>query len=70
MDQADIRRSTLDALARPPLANDFSALERVLVERAMHAGGFIEDGSASAGASEIDRRGDVSRRRRRTPSRA
>jgi hypothetical protein len=52
MDQADIRRSTLDALARPPLANDFSALERVLVERTMHAGGFIEDGSASAGPSE------------------
>ena len=39
------RRSTLEALARPPLANDFAALRRVLTERAMHAGGFLEDGS-------------------------
>jgi hypothetical protein len=47
MDQADIRRSTLEALARQPLDNDFSALERVLVERAMHAAGFLEDGSVN-----------------------
>ena len=53
MDQADIRRSTLDALARPPLANDFSALARVLVERTMHAGGFIEDGSVDSGESAV-----------------
>ena len=45
MDQADIKRATLEALARPPLDNDFEALERVLTERAMHAAGFIEDGS-------------------------
>ena len=53
MDQADIRRSTLDALARPPLDNDFSALQRVLVERTMHAGGFIEDGSVDSGESAV-----------------
>ena len=45
MDQADIKRATLEALARPPLENDFLALRRVLTERAMHAAGFIEDGS-------------------------
>ena len=38
MDQADIKRATLEALARPPLENDFLALARVLTERAMHAG--------------------------------
>jgi hypothetical protein len=51
MDQADIKRSTLDALARPPLENDFAALLRVLAERAAHAGGLIEDGSASSAPS-------------------
>ena len=56
MDQADIRRSTLEMLARPPLANDFSALQRVLVERAMHAGGFIEDGSVDPGSRPWGRR--------------
>ena len=45
LDQADIKRPTLEALARPLLANDFAALERVLAERAAHAGGFVEDGS-------------------------
>jgi hypothetical protein len=56
MDQADIRRATLEALARPPLENDLLALERVLTERAMHAAGFIEDGSvgepSTSGPSE------------------
>jgi len=53
MDQADIKRTTLEALARPPLENDMRALGRVLTERAMHAAGFIEDGSVNdeAGAS-------------------
>ena len=45
IDQADIKRSTLEALARPLLENDFAALQRVLAERAAHAGGIIEDGS-------------------------
>lgn len=44
--QADLTRSTLEALARPILANDFATLRRVLSERAAHASGFIEDGSA------------------------
>jgi hypothetical protein len=47
MDQADIKRTTLEALARPPLENDMRALGRVLTERAMHAAGFIEDGSVN-----------------------
>ncbi len=47
MDQADIKRSTLDALARLPLENDMLALRRVLTERAMHAAGYLEDGSVS-----------------------
>jgi hypothetical protein len=52
MDQADIKRATLEALARPPLENDFLALQRVLTERAMHAGGFIEDGSVGDSISD------------------
>ncbi len=44
--QADLTRSTLEALSRPILANHFDTLRRVLSERAAHAGGFIEDGSA------------------------
>jgi hypothetical protein len=47
-DQADLKRSTLEALARPLLDNDFAALRRVLVERAVHAGRFVEDGSSKA----------------------
>jgi hypothetical protein len=45
MAQGDITRSTLEALARSPLENGFAALRRVLTERAVHAGGLIEDGS-------------------------
>jgi len=52
MDQADIKRATLEALARQPLDNDFAALERVLTERAMHAAGFIEDGSVGESISD------------------
>jgi hypothetical protein len=52
MDQADIKRATLEALARPPLENDLLALERVLTERAMHAAGFIEDGSVGDSISD------------------
>jgi len=44
--QADLTRATLEAMARPLLANDFATLRRVLAERAAHAGGFVEDGSA------------------------
>jgi hypothetical protein len=46
MDQADLKRPTLEALARPVLENDFAALRRVLTERAVHAGRFLEDGSS------------------------
>jgi hypothetical protein len=45
-DQADLKRSTLEALARPVLENDFAALRRVIMERAIHAGRFLEDGSS------------------------
>jgi hypothetical protein len=48
MEQADIKHPTLEALARPPLENDLLALRRVLSERAMHAAGYLEDGSVSA----------------------
>jgi len=46
--QGDLNRATLEAMAKPPLSLDFAALRRVLTERAMHAGGFIEDGTATA----------------------
>ena len=52
MDQADIKRATLEALARPPLENDFLALRRVLTERVLHAAGFIEDGSVGGSVSD------------------
>ncbi|HEX7598793.1 MAG TPA: L,D-transpeptidase, partial [Polyangia bacterium] len=54
--QADLNRATLEAMSRPLLANDFSTLRRVLIERAAHAGGFIEDGSA-IGATPPAKRG-------------
>jgi hypothetical protein len=44
--QADLTRATLEAMTRPVLQNDFSALRRTLAERASHAGKIIEDGSA------------------------
>jgi hypothetical protein len=47
-DQADLRRTTLEALARPLLDNDFASLRRVLVERVVSAGRFLEDGSSKA----------------------
>ena len=52
MDQADIKQATLEVLARQPLDNDFDALARVLTERAMQAGGFIEDGSVGSSVSD------------------
>jgi hypothetical protein len=51
IDQADIKRSTLEALARPLLVNDYASLRRVLAERVSAAGGLIEDGSASTAAN-------------------
>src|SRR5450432_3575002 len=47
-DQADLRRGTFEVLARPLLVNDFATLRRVLGERAIHAGRFVEDGSSKA----------------------
>jgi len=52
MDQADIKRATLEMLARQPLDNDFAALDRVITERAMHAAGFVEDGSVGDSVSD------------------
>lgn len=46
--QADLTRTTLEALAQPLQSNNLAALRRVLAERAAHAGGFIEDGTASS----------------------
>ncbi len=47
-DQADLKRASLEALARPLLENDFAALRRVLAERAVSAGRILEDGSSKA----------------------
>jgi hypothetical protein len=48
MDQADLKRASLEVLARPMLDNDFASLRRVLEERVAHAGRFVEDGSSKA----------------------
>jgi hypothetical protein len=40
-----ISRDTVEALKEPPLEGERQAVLRVLTERAMHAAGFIEDGS-------------------------
>jgi hypothetical protein len=42
-----LRRQTVDALARPPLTNDYDALVRTLRERVISAAEIIEDGSGS-----------------------
>jgi hypothetical protein len=42
-----LRRQTVDALARPPLANDYDSVVRALRERVISAAAIIEDGSAS-----------------------
>jgi hypothetical protein len=42
-----ISRDTVEALKEPPLEGERQAVVRVLTERAMHAAGFIEDGSTS-----------------------
>jgi hypothetical protein len=52
LEEADLKRGTLEALARPPLENDLRALRRVLTERAMHAAGFLEDGSIGTSTSD------------------
>jgi hypothetical protein len=45
-----LRQKTMDALARPPLANDHEALIRVLRERVVAAAGVVEDGSVDVKA--------------------
>jgi len=40
-----LRSKTMDALARPPLANDYEAFMRVLREHVVAAAGVVEDGS-------------------------
>jgi hypothetical protein len=45
-----LRAKTMDALARPPLANDHMAFLRVLRERVVDAAGVVEDGSAEGKA--------------------
>ncbi|HEX7509123.1 MAG TPA: hypothetical protein VF550_20285 [Polyangia bacterium] len=40
-----LRSKTMDALARPPLANDHQSFMRVLRERVVSAAGVLEDGS-------------------------
>jgi hypothetical protein len=43
-----LRAKTMDALARPPLANDHLAFMRVLRERVVDATGVVEDGSVES----------------------
>jgi hypothetical protein len=45
-----LRSKTMDALARPPLANDFQAFMRVLRERVVDAAGVVEDGTVEGKA--------------------
>ena len=45
-----LRSKTMDALARPPLANDYQAFMRVLRERVVDATGVVEDGSVAGKA--------------------
>jgi hypothetical protein len=52
MAQGDLNRATLEAMAKSPLALDFAALRRGLTERAVHAGGIIEDGTAAKSEQE------------------
>ena len=42
-----LRRQTVDALARPPLENDYDSFVRAVRERVISAGHIIEDGSAA-----------------------
>jgi hypothetical protein len=44
-----LRRKTVDALARPPLDNDYDSFVRVLRERVVAAAAVIEDGTATGG---------------------
>ncbi len=44
-----LRRQTVNALARPPLENDYDGLMRVIRERVVSSAAIIEDGSAGTG---------------------
>jgi hypothetical protein len=52
-----ISRDTVAALKEPPLEGERQAVIRVLTERAMHAAGFIEDGSIPGKADKGTFRG-------------
>jgi hypothetical protein len=45
-----LRAKTMDALARPPLANDYLTFMRVLRERVVDAAGVVEDGTVAGKA--------------------
>ena len=47
LERTDIGRRTLEAMTRTIGDNNLMALRRVLTERATHAGGILEDGSAA-----------------------
>jgi hypothetical protein len=47
-----LRRQTVDALARPPLQNDYDSLVRALRERVISAANIIEDGSGATSKIE------------------
>ena len=52
MAQGDLNRATLEALATTPIVLDFAALRRALNERAVHAAGILEDGTAPSSGKE------------------
>src|SRR5262249_54284973 len=68
LDQADLKRGTLEALARPLLENDLLALRRGGTQRALHAAGVLVDrsvGPATPHPSDPTHlRADRARRRR------
>ncbi len=52
-----ISRDTVAALKELPLEGERQSVLRVITERAMHAGGFIEDGSATKGDKPVTFKG-------------
>jgi len=47
-----LRKKTVDALARPPLDNDYDGFVRAFRERVVSAAGIIEDGTAATGKQD------------------
>ncbi len=57
-----LRRQTVEALARPPLENDYDSLLRVIRERVISSTGIIEDGSVTGKNAPPDLAGDFTQK--------